>query len=288
MTCLRNVARLDYPLDRLEVIVVCDGGPTPHLPLLAEAAHPAPLRLLRQTAAGPATARNAGSEAARGDLLAFIDDDCRPGRRWLRGLVERLSAEPTLLVGGPAINELKDNPYAAASQLLVDLLYAFYNRDPDDAGFVASNNLACWADAFHRMGGFDSRFERAAAEDRELCDRWRQRGGWIAFVPDAVVWHAHRMGFSGFVRQHFGYGMGASRFHTIRAARGSGSISEAIRFHRDGDVWRRALGDGRLRRRAGLLFLLATSQVSSAAGFLWHRVSGRDELAAISKADRVP
>ena len=97
-------------------------------------------------------------------------------------------------------------PYSATSQLIMDVVYRYYNADPLRARFVASNNMAMPTTAFRELGGFDPEFR--TAEDRDLCDRWLQRGHRIIYVPAATVRHAHHMNAWAFCRQHFEYGRG--------------------------------------------------------------------------------
>ena len=101
----------------------------------------------------------------------------------------------------------------------MDVVYAYYNADPDRARFFATNNLALPADRFHAVGGFDPNLFRAAAEDRDLCDRWLHHGQHMIFAPEAVADHAYRLTLRTFYWQHFNYGRGAWHFHQTRARR---------------------------------------------------------------------
>ncbi|MBI4790120.1 MAG: glycosyltransferase [Chloroflexi bacterium] len=259
--CLNALAQLNYSRDRFEIIVVDDGSWT----ALGEFQCAMPITLLRQAHAGPAAARNAGAAHACGTFLAFTDDDCAPDPNWLRALEARLDAMPGCAVGGKTVNGLTDNISATASQLLIDYLYAYYNRDPNRAAFVASNNLAAPRARFIEMGGFDASFPRAAAEDRDFCDRWLARGNALVYAADAVVCHAHALSLKSFVRQHWSYGRGARHFRRARARRGHAHLSiEPLRFYRDLVLHPFA----RRTPRAGLLsFLLLLTQVANAAGF---------------------
>src|SRR5688572_22273465 len=188
--CLRAVAALDYPRERFEVVVADDGSSRP-LTAVLEAAELAALRLVSRPASGPSSARNAGAAAAGGRWLAFTDDDCDPAADWLRRLRSRLEEAPAAVVGGRAVNALTRNRYASASQLLIEYLHGYYNRRPDDARFLTSNNLALSMDVFDRIGGFDERFPLAGGEDRELGHRARRLGYRLLYAPEAVVHHFH-------------------------------------------------------------------------------------------------
>ena len=76
--CVAALSRLDYPSDRFEVIVVDDGSAAPLSGLVDEARGKVSITLVRQESAGPGVARNTGARTARGELLVFTDDDCRP------------------------------------------------------------------------------------------------------------------------------------------------------------------------------------------------------------------
>jgi len=217
--CLQSLTHLDYPAERWEVIVVDDGGPEPLDAVAAPFGDRLSLALLRQPNAGPAIARNAGAERAGGAFLAFTDDDCAPDPGWLRALAAAWAETPDQGVGGRTVNALPGNACAAASQLLVDYVYGYYNRPgPGGARFFASNNLAFPAEGFRAVGGFDARFGRAASEDRGLCDRWLAAGRRLRYAPDAVIRHSHAMRLRDYWRQHHHYGVGAYHFHRLRAA----------------------------------------------------------------------
>ena len=269
--CLEALAVLDYPRDRFAVLVVDDGSPRSPAAIIAAFRERLDVTLLVRPHGGPAAARNIGAEHAEGTFLAFTDDDCTPEPDWLRALAAGLAATPDMMVGGRTINRLADNPYAVASQLLIDYLYTSYNTAAGGARFFASNNLALSAEQFRAIGGFDTRFPRAAGEDRELCDRWLARGGRLVYAPEAIVLHAHRLTLRRFWRQHHNYGGGAFHFHRTRAQRDpTGRVKiEPLVFYRDLVLY----PFGRVRRsRAWLLAaLLALSQIANALGFFGAR-----------------
>jgi GT2 family glycosyltransferase len=260
--CLSALADVEPPPGGFEVVVVDDGSPEPLDAVVANLSEKLPLTFCRQRNAGPAAARNAGARLAAAPLLAFTDDDCMASSSWLRSIADAAARHPDALLGGVTVNGLPENPFAEASQLLVDHLRA---ADGGQPRFFTSNNLAVPADHFRALGGFDSDFSRAAGEDRDLCDRWAASGRPLRQALDAVVVHQHNLGLRSFWHQHHNYGQGAYVFHRNRAKRANHRLKVAPpSFYATllACPFRRSN-----RRRATLVGLLALTQVANAAGF---------------------
>jgi glycosyltransferase involved in cell wall biosynthesis len=267
--CLRSLTELDYPRDRFEVVIVDDGSPTPMDAVVAPFHSQMSVTLLRQANAGPAAARNAGAQQAKGELIAFTDDDCMPSPNWLSGFAARLVQSPEAMVGGRSLNALPENLYSTASQALIDYLYSYYS-DPQKEMFFASNNIAMARSQYLAIGGFDTSFPLAAAEDRELCDRWAQRGYAMSYAPEVTIRHAHHLSLKSFWRQHFGYGRGAFCFHQLRAARNDQPIKvEPVKFYTDLLSYPLKRADVKSPWFVSLLFFL--SQIATTTGFFWER-----------------
>jgi glycosyltransferase involved in cell wall biosynthesis len=271
--CISALARQTYPRHSYEVIVADDGG-TANLDTVTEPfSRELAMRVVRQENSGPGRARNLGASIASGRSLAFTDDDCQPDSNWLAALEKKLMDYPDRLVGGLVLNALDHNPYAVASQMISDVVYAHYNRDLERPRFFSTNNIAVSAALFHEIGGFNKQFQLSAAEDRDFADLWQTRGFRLAWAPDAVVHHAHLMGLPGFWRQHFTYGRGAFQYHENRRARGHGDVPfEGVGFHF-------AMVAAPFRRKSGSPVLLsgltALSQVAVASGYIRQALSAK-------------
>lgn len=268
--CLDAVDCLDYPRDRFEVIVVDDGSPSPLEAVVAPYQETLDVTLLRQPNSGPGIARNTGAARARGEFLAFTDDDCAPAAGWLRGLAARFRENPIQAVGGRTVNGLPDNLYSVASQLLVDYVYAYYAENTQYRRFFASNNLAFPTKVFLDLGGFYSEFRLMASEDREICARWQRRGYPMTYAPEAIIQHYHALTLRDFWKQHFTYGQGAQGFHTVEALRAQAKIRlEPPAFYVN--MLRYPLSRAPRGRGAVVSALIGLSQAASAAGFLTER-----------------
>ena len=267
--CLEALVGLDFPPDRYEIVVVDDGGDTDLTPIIHELQRGPEIRLIRQQNAGPAAARNGGAKAARGEMLAFTDDDCRPDPQWLRTFSRHTeAANHGAMLGGHTVNVLTGNIYASASQRLIDYLYTYYNAGATGKSFFTSNNMAVRRDLFFELGGFSTAYRRAAGEDRDLCDKWQRAGYSLQYIPEAVVYHAHDMDVRDFLRQHFNYGRAAYHYHKSRREHhNEGNTPEPARFYID--LIRFPVkqdGGPRSWMESGLM---AVSQVANAAGYYW-------------------
>jgi glycosyltransferase involved in cell wall biosynthesis len=269
--CLTALAELDYPRDRFEVVVVDDGSPTVPGDIVESFRDRLDICLIAKRNRGPASARNTGAAHARGRYLVFTDDDCSPDADMLRWLEHRLDRAPHAGVGGRTVNALADVLCSVASQDMIDYLFRYHNRSADQARFFTTTNLTLPRDRFEEIGGFDTTFPLAAAEDRELCERWVQHGFELVYAPEVVVRHAHDLALGSFCRQHFNYGRG--RYHLIDARERGGrrrSRFEAASFYVGlvGDPLRRERGS----RAVKLSSLNLLSQVTYAAGYYLERL----------------
>src|SRR5438876_6906019 len=199
--CLAGLQKLKYPI--YEVIVVDDGS-TDATTAIASEYH---CRVIRTENRGLSNARNAGWQAASGDIVAYIDDDAYPDPHWLHYLAATFLNTTNVThaaVGGPNVAPATDGPIAECVAhspggpthvLLADR----------EAEHIPGCNMAFRKSCLKAIGGFDPQF-RVAGDDVDVCWRLQQRGWTLAFSPAAVVWHHRRNSIRAYWRQQRGYG----------------------------------------------------------------------------------
>lgn len=264
--CLGALAA-SFPADA-ETLVVSDGGADDLGPVVAPFIDSLRLRLLQVEHGGPSAARNHGLEAARGEIVAFTDDDCRPQPGWLSALAAGVVLWPPRAVGGATHNGLPANAYADSAELVLSLLADHDRAQTGLERLLPSNNFAFPTRELIGLGGFDEGFR--TAEDRELCRRWTEAGFQLGRVSEAIVEHDTRLNLKSFVGKFFAYGRGAAKFH------GSGagpSLRESLRFHFRLPI----LVIPELRRRSiprgiAMAALLMLWEFANLAGYLAERI----------------
>lgn len=213
--CLDSISQLAYQKEKFEVIIVDDGSTESMNSIVNIFEKELNIHCLRQNNTGPAMARNNGAEIAKGKYLVFTDDDCQMDNNYLTNLERNIKNYPSVVFTGKTINQLTQNKYAAASQLLTDFLYSFFSDQNQQTSFLVSNNFAISKQVFQHVGSFNNQFKRAASEDRELGERLIYEGYKIQYQQNLMIEHAHHLSFQQFLKQHFTYGRGSVLYRQI-------------------------------------------------------------------------
>lgn len=170
-----------------ELIVVDNGSTEPPFDVVASFAD---VKLVIEKQPGPGPARNAGIRAARADLIAFLDADCRADPAWLSTAVRVLSTSSARTILGGDVRiwhpvqgkftgiEAYESVFAYRSKLYVER-----------HGYCPTGNLAAPRSAFTAAGMFGG---IQFAEDMEWGERARRAGFTLRYVPGMVVFHPAR------------------------------------------------------------------------------------------------
>lgn len=216
-TALDGLAELDPA--PLEVIVV-DNAPGERdceQEVLAKG-----FRYVREDRKGLDNARNAGVRAARGEVLAFTDDDCVHPAGWLRHLAEAFEDPMVGALTGPAFPYLLDKPARVRMERQASLTRGLRRRvldwtlfSPVHAGQTGVGaNVAIRASLLQAVPDpfppeLDAGTETMSGGDTYVLARLLAAGHRVVYDPRAFVFHQHRADWSALDTAIVGYGVGA-------------------------------------------------------------------------------
>jgi mycofactocin system glycosyltransferase len=202
--CLASLETLDYPADRIEVIVVDDGSRDQ----TAAVVRRFDVRLIVQPYnRGQSAARNTGARASRGEIIAFLDSDCIAGSRWLRDLVPYFQDSRVALVGGfvdACYREKQMDRYEQVCSALNMGSQQAMGRGENCVFYVPTCNMLVRKDIYLQAGGLDDTLR--VGEDVDLCWRLMAAGHHLLYIPRGVVAHKHRNRLMPGLLRRFDYG----------------------------------------------------------------------------------
>ena len=197
--CLHGLRDLDYP--RYEVIIVDNTRGNADVRRLAEAAG---ARCVVEPSVGLSRARNTGARTAKGELVAFIDDDAVAEPTWLRAhaaafrdptvaattgrILPPRSTTPAVRTWVASVEDLGDEPFR------VGRASTHWFEQANFGGIGVGTNMAFRSLLFRRGWGFHEALglgehDRPLGEEHYAFFTLLKEGQTIAYVPDAVVYH---------------------------------------------------------------------------------------------------
>lgn len=185
---LRSIGEVDYPKDRLQVVVVEDTDDPLPPPGVVYVARPPDRR-------GYGFVRNISVEAATGEVLAFTDDDCVVGRAWLQELVAPLLRDPDVAGVGGAVLPRNSSLIGLSEHVLgypgggLPYLHRAAGRLVETRQ-LSTVNCAYRRQAVLEAGGFNPHAARGG-EDYLLAQEVTKRHRCL-FNPRAIVYHEPR------------------------------------------------------------------------------------------------
>jgi len=222
--CLRSLLALQYP--HYEVIVVDNAPSTSEaMDYIQQTYGGVPqVRYIRENRPGLSLARNCGIEAAKGEILAFTDDDVVVDAYWLLELVRGFSVtDDVACVTGLVLPLELETP---AQLWFEEYVGGWSNRwftrrifdtkkrhvhllRPGERGGGA--NMAFTAAFLRSINGFNPALgagRKAGGEDLVTLFQAIARGHKLVNEPASLVYHLHRRDYANLQKQIYHYGTG--------------------------------------------------------------------------------
>jgi GT2 family glycosyltransferase/glycosyltransferase involved in cell wall biosynthesis len=201
VACLRFFDQVDWPKNRLELIVVENDSRDGSAETISQACPEA--RVIPSGAnLGFAGGCNFGVDHATGQYVAFLNNDARPGRTWISAAVDAMATDPT--IGAVASKVLdwdgKFVDYVDGSLTWFGMGYKREAEWVDDGSYEEPKDVLFGTGAaffmsaalYREIGGFDERFFMFY-EDVDLGWRLNLLGWRVRYVPESVAYHRHHV-----------------------------------------------------------------------------------------------
>ncbi|MDP3698772.1 MAG: glycosyltransferase [Nanoarchaeota archaeon] len=227
--CLDSLLASEYP--NYEVIMVNDASKDHTLAILREYQKKSKkIRVVTYAVnKGVPGARNEGMKAAKGDIFVFTDADATFPKEWPIKLIEPFT---DLKVGATGGRDLAP-PNQPLIQRCIDYTLTSFIGTAGLRGAkvrlakyaVTGCNFAVKREVVEKVGMHDEKI-RWRGEEKEWCQRIREAGYEILFIPESYILHYRRISLRSFWTQT--YKSGKARFDILKAAPGSFQLIHVV------------------------------------------------------------
>ncbi|HVG74958.1 MAG TPA: glycosyltransferase family A protein [Thermoleophilaceae bacterium] len=195
-------------------LLVVDDGSTDGTPAVAERFGARIVRHEERRSLN--AARNTGVREARGELIAFVDDDVHAPPGWLDAIAEGARRHPDAeAFGGPIRARFEGHAPRGCGREDPPITTLDLGAEDREAEMVWGANFAIRRSAVDRVGEFDESFARGHGDEEEWLMRLRAAGGRIVYLADAGLDHRRAPGDSGLAS------LARAAYHRGRGARSS-------------------------------------------------------------------
>ena len=244
--CLMSLSRLVY--NNVEILVVDNAPSTDQTRNLVQSEFPR-FRYVTEPRPGLDWARNRAIEEARGEILAYTDDDVVVDPLWVSALVRLFADDPAVMAvtGLVAPYEMETRAqvlferYGGFGRGFKRIWFRFDDASGDDpfihigAGrFGTGANMAYRRSVFGQIGGFDPALDVGTVTngggDLEMFFRVLEEGHTLVYEPAALVWHRHRTTYEELHVQLTNHGVGLYSYFVRSARNYTRRRNDIIRF----------------------------------------------------------
>lgn len=205
--CLESFNKQSYPVTHFEVIVIDDGSSDGTEKFIEGCREHINFKLIyyRQKNGGPAAARNNGVKGAKGELVAFTDDDCVVEKNWLDEYIRSFNEADIGGVGGATKHKM--------TGIFCEFMDYYKVMNPPvvngEVLYLITANACYKREAILAVNGFEEKIRNPGGEDPDLSMKVKEKGYKLIFNPACVVYHFHKNNLKSFYRTFFNYGRGA-------------------------------------------------------------------------------
>lgn len=185
---LDSIKKLDYPKSQFHVIVVKSLNASDN--------------------------RNKGAEKAKGEIIAFLDDDAILDKDYLKNAEKFFEEHPEIdIMGGPQLRPLDEKGFAKISDYALSSKFGAWNMskrysiqkeslDVDETA-ITSANLFCKRKVMDKVK-FDIKLW--PGEDPKFIEDAKKAGLKVAYSPEIILYHRRRATIKAMIKQIFNYG----------------------------------------------------------------------------------
>jgi glycosyltransferase involved in cell wall biosynthesis len=199
---IKSLLKQGYSADKYEIIVVdnCPQHASDFVVKTFLSQTRVKIYYLMEKKPGLSVARNTGIKIAKGDIIAFIDDDALADPHWLSAIVSSFTNNQPICVGGKILPlwppDVKKpawlTPYLKGYLSILD--YGDKTKEIKEFPYFFGTNISFRKKAFKKYGYFRTYLGRkgnslVAGEDTDFCARLVENGEKLLYNPEAVVHH---------------------------------------------------------------------------------------------------
>lgn len=207
--CLESIQNLDYPKDRLEVIVA-DGMSTDKTSEVARK-YGANVVLNEKQTVSPG--RNLAFKHASGDIIAFTDADCIVDKNWIKKALKYFEDNTVACVGGPNLTPPDEGNFGKAVGFVFNQrlfaagsIHARELKEIKEVRSIPGCNAVYRKSALEKVMPIDESL--LTCDDTELNQRLIDKGYKLLYTPDVFVWHYRRPDPKRLFKQMYRYAIG--------------------------------------------------------------------------------
>lgn len=194
-SCLNSLKNQLFPKNKYEVIVVDNSSADNTKGIVSLFLKKSKLfKYIYEPKLGLSIARNTGIIKAKSKIIAFIDDDARADKNWLKNLIEPFS-ENIWAVGGEVnpIFEIKPPKWLPKKHKYA-ITIVNLGKKIKKVPYIVGTNMAFKKEVFKKIGFFDPKIGQLGrsvvpGDEMDLCERITKAKGTILYTPYAIVNH---------------------------------------------------------------------------------------------------